>query len=338
MSIAVAVNELRLKSVISEGLSENKYDVRPVQIDSGSVAHTASVENVLYHPAAGLQIIDGCYVPIEGIIDPWNLGHFQEQNRGVVLSASRAPFVDADVCIISNMFSRNFTHFTEEMLKVVTLEKAGFTGSFVHKKLPPFGLEYLDALGIDRRRLLRARGEPTVYRSAVYTTNVFFGDISKCPAIFFELRQRLLDASANIKSRCGHRLWLDRGSSSSRIRQDRVVNPEEVDACLDAYGFRHLEIGQLPLLEQVAASSNADVIAGPHGTAFMHCMYMKPESTVIEIFSPHYLNGYSFEICRVLRHRYVMSVHDNADHNPYLYGTDIYVNCGQLRLALQALE
>ena len=136
------------------------------------------------------------------------------------------------------------------------------------------------------------------------------------------------------------RLWLDRGVTPDRQRD--LVNSEEVDSWLDGYEFTRLDIGSLPLLEQIAASRDANVIAGPHGSAFLHCMYMKPQSTVIEIFSPSYLNGYSFEICRVLHHRYVMIVGDNAPHTPhclpYPYGKAIHVPYNQLRLALQSLS
>jgi hypothetical protein len=67
-------------------------------------------------------------------------------------------------------------------------------------------------------------------------------------------------------------------------------------------------------------------------------MYMPPSSAVIEAFSPLYLNGYSFDICRVLRHRYTMLVDYNSAHWPYRFGRQVYVPCAQLRLALQTLD
>jgi capsular polysaccharide biosynthesis protein len=146
----------------------------------------------------------------------------------------------------------------------------------------------------------------------------------------------MVTAAAPITSPYGKRLWLDRGINANRPGQ--LVNSEEVDVCLEGYGFKRLDIGSLPLLQQVAASFNADVIAGPHGAAFVHCMYMKPESTVIEVFSPRYIMGGSFEICRLLRHRYVMIADYNSPQYPYRYGQDVHVDCRQLALALQKLE
>jgi len=333
---ALQAQALKLKSVISEGLSEGKYNVREVNTSAASIAHVAFVSNVLYHSALNLQIIEGCYVPVEGIIDPFNLGYFKEHNKGLFVPASPVQFFDAEVCIISNLFSTNFWHFTEELFKILILEKAGFSGLFVYTELPQFAFEYLDTMGVDRRRLIKAPNEPVVFRSVVYTTNLYFADLSTCPDIFFELRERMLTAATAITSPYGKRLWLDRGVNANRPGQ--LVNSEEVEACLKCYGFTHLDIGSLPLLQQVAASLNADVIAGPHGGAFLHCMYMKPESTVVEVFSPYYLMGGSFEICRLLRHQYNMIVAYNSPQYPYRYGQDVYVDCRPLRLALQKLE
>src|SRR5262249_34675825 len=202
---------------------------------------------------------------------------------------------------------------------------------YIYTQFRKFAFEFWDALGLDRRRLMQVSLEPIVFRSALYTTNLSFNDLglSKCPDIFFELRDRMFSAATGISSPYGRRLWLDRGINVGNTERD-LINSEEVDTYLDGYGFTRLDIGNLPLLQQIAASRDADVIAGPHGSAFLHCMYMNPKSTVIEIFSPNYLNGYSFEICRVLRHRYVMTVGPNAPHWPYRHGLGILVPSDQL--------
>lgn len=334
------VQTLISKSIIDEMLESDADSVRRVATHLGNTAHVLAVEDVLYMPDLGLQIVNNRFVPAEGIVDPWNLGFLQRQLEHGAPSYSSSDFptkyVDEEVCILSNMFSDNFSHFTEELLKVLILERARYSGSYVYTNLPEFAFEFWDALGLDRRRLKQVSLEPLVFRSALYTTNLNFLDLSKCPDIFFELRDRMFSAAAGISSPFGKRLWLDRGSNVADSERG-LVNSEEVVSCLDGYGFTRLDIGSLPLLQQIAASRDADVIAGPHGSAFLHCMYTKPHSAIIEIFSPNYLNGYSFEICRVLRHRYVMIVGDNAPHAPYRYGKRIYVPCNQLCLALQNL-
>lgn len=108
--------------------------------------------------------------------------------------------------------------------------------------------------------------------------------------------------------------------------------------CSGRYGFQRVPIGTLPLQQQIAVARDAEVIAGAHGSAFAHCMFMKQSSTVIECFSPLYLNGVSFEICRVLDHLYFMVADWNSKYVPYQFGNRVYVKCAQLELALQKLK
>ena len=120
------LQELVSKSIIDEALESNQDSVRRVKTHIGNTAHVLSAKNVLYIPELGLQILDGGFVPAEGIVDSWNLGHLQRQfDRGdhpateaeYFSSYFPTKYIAEDVCILSNMFSVNFSHFTEELLK-----------------------------------------------------------------------------------------------------------------------------------------------------------------------------------------------------------------------------
>jgi len=331
------------KSVVNEALEHNRKSVREVKTPLGNTAHVVAATDVLYVPRLGLQIIDDRFVPTEGIVDPWYLGYLQCRDRSGRIefetaadADSRLKHIDEQVCILSNVFSYVFSHFIEELLKVLILERAGYSGPYVYTKLPKFAFEFWEALELDRRRLIAFGHEPLVFRSALYTTNLSLRDLGKCPDVFFELRDRMASAAAGFSSRFGKRLWLDRRANVTDPERD-LVNSEEVERHLNRYGFLRLDMGNLPLLEQVAAARQADVIAGPHGSAMLHCMHMKPRSKVIEIFSPKYLNGYCFEICRLLRHQHVMVAGDNTPFAPYRHGKRVHVPCNQLAMAFENL-
>ncbi len=273
--------------------------VRAVPLRSGATVHVTAVDDVLYLPDLRLQVVDGAVVPTEGIVDPWNLGFEQRnafQGRGQRYSLPFAPGrVEADVAILSNLYSASFTHFIEELLKVVILERAGFDGSYVLSAMPPFAFDLLGLLDIPRSRVIEHVTEPTVLRTAHYTTHAFTLNLSTCPGVLMDLRDVLLRAVRDVPSPAGPRLWLERGSNVNDPDRD-LVNVDEVRACLDRHGFERLDIGSLPVPEQLAAARDAEVISGVHGSAFAHCAFMKPGSRVIECFSPSYLNGCSFEL------------------------------------------
>ncbi len=121
----------------------------------GNTAHVLAADNVLYVPKLGLQILEGGVIPDEGIVDPWNLRWLKLDESDFAALSSRYPsnYCAEEVCILSNVFSTNFSHFTEELLKVLILERARYSGPYIYTELPKFAFEFWDALGLDRRRL-----------------------------------------------------------------------------------------------------------------------------------------------------------------------------------------
>lgn len=336
----VKLRDLVCESIITKLQRDDPSMVREVSTHLGNVVHVATARDVLYLPSLGLQVLEGHIVPSEGIVDEWNLSYEQPSDfhgRGETFaSAFPVREVDENVCILSNFYSYNFTHCLEELFKVTILERAGYRGRYVVTSMPRFAFDFLEMLGVPRSRLVENILEPTLFSAAQYPTAIHFMNLMSCPDIFFELRATLLASVNAVRSPLGKRIWLDRGSSGVSLDRD-LVNPDEVYACIDRYGFERVDMGSLPLRQQIAIARDADVIAGAHGSAFAHCMFMPLDSTVIECFSPLYLNGVSFDICRVLNHLYFMIVDWNSRHLPYPFGTRVRVKCSQLELALQKL-
>jgi capsular polysaccharide biosynthesis protein len=310
---------------------------------AGPILELARVRDVLYVPRAlepgqGLQVLEAGVVPIEAVNYEFTAGFVaaQLEARGV---ASFDDFEDSalerDACILGNLFSRNFTHWHEELMKVVVLEHAGIDCCYVLSELPAFARELLLLIGIPEERILEVRA-PTRFRHALYTTSVSYIDASAHPGVLLALRERLLAATAGVVPGVGERLWLDRGSQARLGR--KLVNVDEVHALLDRRGFRRVDMGGLPVREQLALARDARVMAGLHGSQFVHSQLMPPRSAVIECFSPLYLNPTYTEIYRVLRHRYSQLGATNTPVFPYPHGGDVEVDLQQLALALETLD
>jgi capsular polysaccharide biosynthesis protein len=116
-----------------------------------------------------------------------------------------------------------------------------------------------------------------------------------------------------------------------------LVNPEAVYPVLERHGVEIVDMGGLPVREQLRAARSAALLSGPHGAGFIHAMFQAPRSQVIECYSPLFINPGIFEVCRLLRHRYQMVVHENC-YGGYPYGNQLYVHPSQLELALQSLD
>jgi hypothetical protein len=337
----VRVDELAMASAIEIVRGEGG-PVHPIKFTADTpVLEAVRLSDVLYVPSAvetgqSLQIVRGRYLPIEALFDDWTAGFVKPRvlQRGISVFDG---FVDSDhagdVCILGNMFSRNFTHCHEELMKVIALEQAGIDCAYVISELPAFARELLTIIGIAAERILEVR-VPTRFRSALYSTPVSYRNVADYPDVLLNLRSRLLQADLGDQPEYGPKLWLDRGKQTRLGR--KLVNEEEVHRLLEKYGFERLDMGALPVRTQISVARNMRVMSGLHGSQFVHSQLMAPRSLVIECFSPVYLNPTYTDIYRVLRHRYSQVTNTNTHLFPDTYGGDVLVDCQQLDLALRA--
>lgn len=300
----------------------------------------ARLSGVLYLSELGLQVADGAIVPLEAVQDGWNLDFELKRDFQGRTGAYGTHFEcsdrDEDVCILSNFFSRNFFHWvTEELPKVHLLERSGFRGSYVVSRLPSFAHQFLALLGVSNERMITELAGPTRFRSAVYVPAVTAHSLGRLPELFFSLRESVLER-VDVARQSPRRLWLDRRVGVNNAGRE-LLNTEEVYCLLDRFGFEVVDIAAFPLAEQIAISRDAEVLSGPHGAGFIHAMFMAPESSIIECFSPLFINPGVFDVCRLLRHRYSMLVYEHA-YDGYPFGNRLMVNCAHLELVLQSLD
>lgn len=78
--------------------------------------------------------------------------------------------------------------------------------------------------------------------------------------------------------------------------------------------------------DQVQLFGEAEIIVGPHGAGFANAVFAQPGATLIELFSPHYINGCFWALANACGHRYGFTVGIQR-------GEDIEVDVGKfLRL------
>jgi hypothetical protein len=336
---SVKVEELASASAIEIARSEGGR-VYSIEFPADSpVLEAVRLSDVLYVPSVmgagqSLQIVRGRFMPVEAVFDEFTVEFVKP--RILRQRATLGDFVDSehegDVCILGNVFSRNFTHWHEELMKVVALEQAGIDCAYVISDLPAFARDLLELLGIPANRILEVRA-PTRFRGAFFSTPVSYRNVADYPAVLMALREKLLQADTADCPAYGPKLWLDRGQQTRLGR--KLVNEEEVGGLLEKYGFQRLDMGALPVKAQISVARNMRVLSGLHGSQFVHSQLMPPRSHVIECFSPIYLNPTYTEIYRVFRHRYSQINPTNTPLMPYLHGGDVLVDCQQLDLALR---
>jgi capsular polysaccharide biosynthesis protein len=337
----IDIDDLVCASVIDRYASAPDGRVSSVPQPSGaSPVSLARASDVLYIPELRVPIVERRIVPKEAIHDDWCLEFERSRNFQGKADAYRKPFghsvSNEEVCILSNLYSENFGHWiTEELIRVMILERQGFSGRYVMAGLPEFAFHFMDLMGVPRERIIAELSEPALFRSALFLSPIDAEHALEFSDLYLELRERLLGAGI-AQSRIHERLWMVRGANVRNQKRD-VVNLPEVSEVLGRYGFDMVDLAELPVSSQIHIASRASVLAGVHGAGFVHAFFMQPRSAVVECFSPNFINPSTLELCLLMRHRYAMLVHRNA-YGAYPCDHDVKIDCAQLELTLQGLD
>ena len=302
-----------------------------------------TLPDVLFLPHAldegqGLSIVRQRTVPVEAILDCWNLGFLQRRRHRLREPRYAGDFEVArrtePVCILGSVFSRNFGHWTEELLKVAALEHAGAGCTYVIPPFPSFARASLEFLGVEDERIAVV-DSPTMFTQALFVEAVSHQNIAQHPWRLGLLREMLAHRLDDSAGETHTRLWLERNAMVANT--GGLANPEEVHALVRRYDFEICDMATYSFADQIRAVARATVIAGVHGSQFVHTQFMPPRSIVIECFSPMYVNPSVLEICRALGHSYRQVVSRCNTVTPYALGRDCLVDCEHLSLVLESL-
>jgi hypothetical protein len=341
------LDQLACVSVLDELRRSSPSAIDEVDFGAGGrPVEVGLAADILYLPALHLQVWHDRIIPREANIDDDAFPELQENIRsGAVRVTERLNDVDEiedQVCILSNLYSNNFFHFFEELYKVTILERNGFRGRYVlspygdrhYPGLPPYATEFLELLGIRDDRIVICH-KPTLFRSAWFTTRFTSEETIPYSKVFFALRAALITGATTIAPGLdlGPRLYLER--YPKRV----VVNRDEVRECVSRYGFATVDMATLSVAQQIAAAHQAEILLGTHGSGMLHCAFLKEKSTVIECFSPQFMDFFILDYCHLLEHHYFQIVAINRTEGPlaYKYGGDVAINCHHLELVLKSV-
>jgi hypothetical protein len=86
------------------------------------------------------------------------------------------------------------------------------------------------------------------------------------------------------------RIFISRAGASKR----RMLNEESVAKFLEPFGFEHVALEEMALLDQIELFAEASIVVGQHGAGLTNLLYVPSGTMIVEIFSspdatpPHY--------------------------------------------------
>ncbi|WP_036483731.1 tetratricopeptide repeat protein [Myxosarcina sp. GI1] len=151
------------------------------------------------------------------------------------------------------------------------------------------------------------------------------------------LRQAFLSDDNLSEPKYGKRIYVPGLPATDR----QVINQAEVIELLTKHGFQTVWLEELSVVEQAAIFAQAQTIVAPHSSVLVNLAFCQPQTTVIELFTPHYVSPDYWSISSHLKLQHYYLVGDRFDCQylrQLMYQTsateDIFVELNSLELVL----
>jgi len=232
---------------------------------------------------------------------------------------------------LNGMWSSFWHWMMENIIKAIIAMEAGFDGYYIipHYK---FAKESLELIGISPDMIIPYDGKTWLLETLYIPQPITGGqELKKFPVLIQKMRDKFLRAAGS-SNNTSERIYIARPQNAVR----RIVNEPELTELLNRYNFKQIVMEDYPLKEQIRIASEADCVIAPHGAGMVHTLFMQPESLVLELFSPMYINPCMFPVIDYLKHRYYMIL-SNSSYciGEYPHQFDIEANIPMIELTLK---
>ncbi len=231
----------------------------------------------------------------------------------------------------------NYYHWLLDVLpRLGILEKAGVDLNFIdwfifNSGNAHYQTETLDWLGIPKnKRVFTQRGAH--FQSDLLLAPSVPGVPSQTPKWVVDFLRKSFPAEPAAKRR---KIYISRARSKYR----RFTNGDDVRNFLLKRGFEKVFAEELSFREQVNLFASAEAIVAPHGAGLANLIFCQPNTPIVEIFSPEYVNGCFWALANHVDLNYWYLLGQGARppefHDPHNVEKDIEVDLAQLEKTLE---
>jgi capsular polysaccharide biosynthesis protein len=191
--------------------------------------------------------------------------------------------------VLATSESARFFHWmTDALPRLEILRKAGplcweEVDHFVISEGIPAIRESLSLLGIREERVVVSRRESHFFCDWLVVPSLAGAPGNAPPWAIDFLRSQLLKSPPATRVK---RIYLSRAKASGR----KILNEEEILPLLFRRGFIRVILEEMSLSEQIALFVEAEAVVAPHGAGLTNLVWCAPNTKVVEIFSPLYVN------------------------------------------------
>ncbi|WP_434222754.1 tetratricopeptide repeat protein [Limnospira platensis CENA597] len=241
---------------------------------------------------------------------------------------TEAEAIAGTVAVVSGISGNVYFHWMVDVLpRLEILRQAGYNWQDIDRIVVnsirhPFQRETLQRLGIPEAKIVESDIHPHIQADQLLVPD-FAGPVGYPPPWVLAWHRRtwlqedtlgvnlnsegFLELSDTQKSKLGQKtpklIYISRHSAKYR----RLLNEEAIAALLQQRGFITISPETLSVAEQAQVFSQAEVIVASHGSGLTNLIFCQPETTIIELMSPHYIRPYFWGLSRQLglHHYYI---------------------------------
>jgi capsular polysaccharide biosynthesis protein len=214
------------------------------------------------------------------------------------------------ISLLTSYGDRNIGHFFfDAMFRVALFDRLSDFQFLVPSELHPWHRGLLDAVGIKPHQIVPQQNLCTRVEELVVCHISQTGYMPRRELIA-KFRAKVLE---NLKlsppsKKPFRRIFTDR----SMMKQRKLVNQKELEPILKDRGFEMVRWETLSIAEQASLAMETEIMAGPHGSSLVNCVYCLPGAKLLEIMNPHYWDGSNLRQSTLSGHEFWYTIGENA--------------------------
>ncbi|SCW72584.1 Protein of unknown function [Paenibacillus tianmuensis] len=223
---------------------------------------------------------------------------------------------DKTVALLNHPAAKNYYHWlleTTARVHLLQMTQIPIDKYIVNHNWLPFQLQTLAACGIPAEKIIQPYGLFHLQaRQLIVPSYVNLPNAWSCTYV-----RHLLLPHMDIREEPGYeRIYIRRNSYR------RVMNEHALFGLLEKYGFQSVELESLPLARQIRLFHSAKMVVAPHGAGLANLVFCKPDTKVIELFSPSFMEPHYWLLSRLIQLDYNMIIGHQENPNHYWSGFD----------------
>ncbi len=260
----------------------------------------------------------------------WDLKNLQENWTYNGEFPTEYQTIPIPTLILNGWWQAMYWHWmTESLPRALIAREHGFKGLILIPKGSAFLRESLVLMGFPDNNI-RTYTFPCLFEELWVPEVLHGGAMTQRPELISAYTKALLqDIPAPERSQ--RRLFLDRKHA---LNQRTLVNKDEVTSLLKTFDFEVFQAEKHDLRTQLRMYQETNLLFGAHGAGLFNSLFMPKRSTVIEAFSPIYVNMSTLPFVNYRKHIYYPLVSGECAADPTVHGDSVKVNIPFLRTIL----